>query len=134
MLSFLAYHPTAHCIPSLSGHPPPNATLCAEITDGMEASPKTYVFGPARLKLPGVEVTLPRSINLISPEGSCELIINIKGATDTASWFDIYASAKALETICVQKGEGGISGGQGAEGNLFIIIRGGSEGSRTSQE
>ena len=99
----------------------------------MEASTETLVFGPGKQELPGVQVKLPRSINLISPEGSCEVIVNTKGK-DTSSWFEMYAVAKALEAICVRKGQGGISGGHGKNGNMFSIVRSGSEGSETSEE
>ncbi|KAL6721805.1 hypothetical protein ACLMJK_000910 [Lecanora helva] len=126
IISLQSYTPNIHCIPSRAGHPVPNGTICAEISDGMEATTQIKTFGSG--DLPGAEVSLPRSLNLMSPEGSCEMIVNSKkGIVDTSSWFEIYKAVKALEAVCVAKGEGGISSGQGVQGSIFVALRSGSQ-------
>ena len=89
----------------------------------MSASADLEVFGPNND--PRVTVHVPLAMNLLSDEGSCEIIINSRGI-DKASWFDIYASARALEAMCIAKSEGGISIGQGTGKSIFVILSGGS--------
>ena len=124
ILSILPYTPQVICAPSRAGHPSPNLTLCNEITGGMVATTQTQVFGPK--DAPGVQVILPQSLNLLSPEGSCELVINSRRSLDSTSWFEIYTGAAAVQAMCVRKGEGGISR-QGVVGNIIVFLKSGSQ-------
>ncbi len=77
----------------------------------MEASTKEQIFGPAGQK--GVDVGLPRSLILLSPEGSCEVFVGTRGGLDEVAWFEVYVGARAVGRMCGGKGEGGISRGHG---------------------
>lgn len=84
----LAYEPHVHCVAPRAGHQAPNVTICDEISDGMDATTDVRVFGPAGEA--GVEVGLPRNMLLISPEGSCEIVVGTRGPLDTVAWFEVY--------------------------------------------
>lgn len=130
IVSMLSYTPHVHCTPSRKGHPAPNETLCGEIAETMLATTEMQIFGPQGEK--GVEVGLPRTLNLLSPRGSCELVVGTRGPLDTASWYDVWVGTRAVSTLCVEKGLGGIGTGQGTLGNVFVILKTGSQEAATS--
>lgn len=111
IISIQSYIPNVRCAPPRAGHLPPNTTLCDEIAEGMVATPTMHVFGPRGAK--NVQVALPYSLNLMSPSGSCELLIGTRGPPDEVSWFDLYTGIRAISAMCVKRREGGISTGQG---------------------
>lgn len=63
----------------------------------MSADTRMKKVGPE--KEPGVEVGLPRTAHLISPEGSCELVVNSGGQSDTTSWFDIWVTTRVVSAM-----------------------------------
>ncbi len=83
----------------------------------MDAGTNVRIFGPAGES--GVDVGLPRSLVLISPEGSCEMFVGTKGPLDTLAWFDVYVGARAVNRMCVDMGLGGISTGQGGSASCL---------------
>ena len=70
-------------------------------------------------------VKLPTSLNLISPEGSCEVVVNCRGR-DEGSWWEVYDRVRAVEAVCVRGGMGGMVWGLGREGGVWVVVRGGS--------
>lgn len=93
----------------------------------MQASATSQIFGPERAHAQGVQVPLPRALNLISPEGSCEVFINTGGRVDRVSWWELWVGMRAVSAICVERGEGGISTGHGRDGGVFVILKSGSQ-------
>lgn len=79
----------------------------------MYVSENVQIFGP--MGQPGVEVGLPQSwlTPLSHPFGSCTMVVNTRGPLDTASWYEMWAGAGAVAAMCVRRGLGGISTGQG---------------------
>ena len=98
----------------------------------MGATTTPQIFGPGGD--PKIQVVLPIALNLMSAEGSCELVVNTRSSRDTATWFEMYAAARAVQAMCVNKGEGGISIGQGQQGSIFVILKGGSQAAATAEE
>lgn len=111
IISMLAYEPHVRCAAPRAGHQAPNVTLCDEIGNGMDATTEGVIFGPAGEA--GVDVGLPRRLLLLSPEGSCEVVVGTRGPLDTVAWFEVYVGMRAVSRMCVDQGLGGISTGQG---------------------
>ena len=110
ILSVISYTPSVHC--SSPSTPSPDEAYCAIITNEMYATTDTQVFGP--IGQPGVDALLPKTFSLPFTRGrSCAVVINSRGPLDTANWFEMWAGARAIAGICLRKGVGGISTGQG---------------------
>ena len=63
----------------------------------MNADRQIEVFGPPREV--GTKISLPMGVNLLGPEGSCEMLINSAGVQDMASWFEIWEGVQVLNAM-----------------------------------
>ncbi|CAD6588144.1 MAG: hypothetical protein ASARMPRED_003407 [Alectoria sarmentosa] len=82
----------------------PVSEACASILNTMNATEEKVIFGPAGAS--GVQEVLPQV--LTEPTGRCILVIsNASGFRDSASWYDLWAAAVALDGMCARGGKAG---------------------------
>ena len=61
------------------------------------AGTQEFIFGPKEEA--GVQVRLPMGMNLLGPEGSCEMVINSRGVQDRSSWFEVWNGVRIINAM-----------------------------------
>ncbi|MCJ1455355.1 hypothetical protein MMC28_005710 [Mycoblastus sanguinarius] len=90
----------------------------------MPASYEKQVFG--RQGAPNVQAPLPQPFE--EPSRRCLVTTNTNGPSSSASWYEIYLAATAIDALCVRQGRAGLAinlgnGLSGGPGTLFVTIK-----------
>lgn len=96
----------------------PKSSACATILNTMKASTGQTSFatsgaGPA-------DETLPQT--LTEPTGQCTIVVGVTASGETASWYDIWQAAVALDGMCARSGKAGLSRFLGTGRKLTVEI------------
>ncbi|CAL8580484.1 hypothetical protein XPA_006205 [Xanthoria parietina] len=107
------------------GAPParrPNHEACQRIIDlTMKASTARATFAAQGVPLPGQAVErLPQA--LVALGGGCTITIDTNVPVDTASWYEIWAAAVAVDGMCVRGGRTGRARFLGTNRKLTVQI------------
>ncbi|KAL8846862.1 MAG: hypothetical protein Q9221_008061 [Calogaya cf. arnoldii] len=110
------------------GAPParrPNHEACQKIINNiMKASTARTTFAVGGFPVPEPVERLPQTLaaRLSTAGGGCTITIDTTAPEDTASWYDIWAAAVAVDGMCVRAGKTGRSRFLGTRRKLTVQI------------
>ncbi|KAG6997546.1 RCC1 repeat-containing protein C10F6.04 [Physcia stellaris] len=108
--------PSVRCtrkVPSLR----PVLTDCQTLIGDMNVISWPMRFGARGAQ--GVQEVLPKTLR----EGGCQITFSAPAnREDTASWYDLWQAAVAMNGMCVQQGRSGVTAGLGANHNIMAVV------------
>ncbi|MCJ1452682.1 hypothetical protein MMC28_003025 [Mycoblastus sanguinarius] len=112
------YTPVVRCMGDSRSAPPRGS--CQKVLDALPVSMESLVFGP--MGNPTVRAILPRSFAAAYTNCRMGARISVGQTPDTSRWFDMWAGAIAVNTLCVQNGRIGKVYQIGANGRLEVFV------------
>ncbi|KAL9600252.1 MAG: hypothetical protein Q9219_003296 [cf. Caloplaca sp. 3 TL-2023] len=112
-----SYEPHVQCAVAQPRLAPPLGA-CDTVIDQIPANTQELVFGP--LGFANVDVRTPLQYH--DPDYGCELVVRSdvrKEIPDLSTWYDLWAAAVAVRTICVQSMRAGLAVDIGKWGSRF---------------